>query len=156
MFVCTASSQSYHLDLYRGGNRCSVSVPVGYDDLEDINYFAMAGLGARPHGGIEYFFCFLTVDGEDKRETRIWDGTGLPAGISKQNRRDILSVVLRATEHLLLEVAPDNVYRITGAHLPRKALEKHRTISQIFIKCGYRIAATESRDGRIAWLMERD
>jgi hypothetical protein len=37
---------------------------------------------------VEYLFCIIKLHGEDKHETRIWNGRDLPPDVTGENRRD--------------------------------------------------------------------
>jgi hypothetical protein len=156
-FVCTAARQTYHFDVFRRGDSYAITFPVGYDDTEDLNYFAMIGLESMPPGELEYYFCLLRIDGVNKTEQTIWSGRDLPRGISETDRRAILAVILMATASLLSSVRPERVFRCThDTNMPDKALEKHHEISQIFTRCGYRVQTADTYHGKRTWWMERE
>lgn len=155
-FICTAVHSAYHFDVFRRGDSHAITFPVGYDDVEDINYFAMVGLDSMPPGELKYYFCLLEVDGSSKTERMIWSGKDLPGEITESDRRVILEIILIATESLLKSVAPERVFRCThDANMPDKALEKHHEISQVFIRCGYLVHTADSFHGKRTWWMER-
>lgn len=157
-FVCTAVRQTYHFDVFRGGDGYAITFPIGYDDdhTKDLNYFAMIGLESVPPGDLEYYFCVLEIDGIDKTERPIWSGKELPTDISGSARREILCLILLATANLLNTVKPERVFRCThDADMPDKALEKHQEISQIFRDCGYNVRTADSFHGKRTWWMER-
>jgi len=156
MFVCTINPQTCHADVFRNGDSYAVTVPVGYDNARDINYFAMIGLESMPPGELEYYFCILEIDGTDKTERRIWSGRCIPEDITDENRRDMLRVILTTTATLLNSVKPIRVFRCTrDADMPDRALEKHYEVSQIFTNCGYDVRTADGYHGKRAWWMER-
>jgi hypothetical protein len=158
-FVCTARRREYHADVFRDGDSHAITVPVGYDDYEDKNYFVMIGLdflvGGAPRE-LEYYFCIIEVDGLNKTDRRIWSGRDLRDDISAEDRAMILCIILAATEALLNTVKPSRVFRCTrDADLPERALEKHYEVSQIFTKCGYAVQTADHYHGKRTWWMER-
>jgi hypothetical protein len=153
-FVCTAPSPPYQFSVSNDGNKIAIDFRVGYDDAIDVDYLALVGLGGAPDG-MEYYFCIIKVDGDDRRETRIWHSVDLPVGCTKHHRSAILSAILAATDKLLRSVMPRLVSRVIEANLPAKALVKHEAVSQIFTSCGYRL--TGDRIGGLyrAYVWER-
>ena len=128
-FVCTAS-QAHPRNFSQTGNRFAMEVWVGFDNAIDRDYFVMAGLGGA-HDGMEYFFCIIQSDDGGNKINRIWRSSGLPVDCTKQNRSDILSVLLAATDDLLRKVAPKVIYRGIEINLPDKALAKHRAVDHV-------------------------
>ena len=156
-FVCTVAGAECHADVFRSGDSYAVMVPVGFDDVRDLNYFVMVGLDSIPPGDLEYYFCIVEVDGETKDERRIWSGLDLPGYISPDDRDKIRNTILIITEGLLNTVRPERVFRCTrDADMPDQALEKHYAVSHIFKSCGYRVATADIYHGKRVWWMERE
>jgi hypothetical protein len=108
-FVCTAVRQKYHFDAFRDEERLAITVPVGYDDESDRNYFMVVGLDVTPPGVLEIYFHLLEVNGETKGEQIYWSGKDV-IFISKADRALILSLVLDAITAILNAVKPPNVF----------------------------------------------
>lgn len=129
---------------------------VGWDDFRNSNYFIHVGLEYCPLGGLEYFFTMVDVDAVSHSEIAYFSGRTVARLIGAVDRSAILSLVLRATKHLLENIQPVQVHRCChDAALPPEALEKHEAVSLVFTDCGYAVARSGARHGKRFWIMER-
>lgn len=138
------------------GSSLVIRERVGWDNFRNSNYFVHVGLEACPLVGQEYFFCMVDADAVSRTHDAYYSGRTVARLIGAADRAEILSLVLRATKHLLNNIKPDQVHRCChDAALPPEALEKHEAISLVFADCGYAIARSGASHGKRFWIMKR-
>lgn len=155
-FIPIDIGQSFHADMFRRGSSYYVTIRVGYDPDRQTNYFVEVGLRpvpACPH--LEYHFCLIGASPPDQEEY-YWSGLDTPGNIPPECRKKILEVVQVATENLLNQVKPQEVFRITrDQDVSGKPLAKHDAVSIVFERCGYEVAQAAVYQGKLTWMMRR-
>jgi hypothetical protein len=139
----------------RDGNDFIAVVALGYDDDRDLDYSTMVGFREVP-GEIEYFFCLIAANNEDGHKEYYYQGLRTKAFIRDEDRNNVLSAILTATDVLLDHTQPERFFRITFEdNLPDKALEKHHALTRLFESRGYRVTTYDPYHGKRTWVMER-
>lgn len=153
-FICTIADGQFHADFFSKGESRSVICPVGHDPAKEANYFVNVGLDKTGGGITEYYFHVVEVFA-DKDEVTYWSGIDLPDEIDRDCRKLILAAVLQSTEALLNQAKPKSVFRCTrDTNPPEKSLEKHYLISDVFVKCGYKVEVADEYQGKRSWWAE--
>ncbi|MDO8972877.1 hypothetical protein [Reyranella sp.] len=155
-FIPVDFGQSFHAEVFRRGSSYYVLVRVGHDPDRETNYYVEVGL--RPVPGcnyLEYHFCLIGAYPPDQEEY-YWSGLDVPGDIPADCRKKVLDVVLLATENLLNDVRPEEVFRITrDVDVAGVVLAKHDAVSIVFDRCGYEVAQADVHHGKLVWMMRR-
>jgi hypothetical protein len=154
-FQLTVSEDGWHADVFRRGEAYLVIINFGYNSETKTTYSVMTGLEPLQGGDMEHFFCIISNDAENQKET-YFSGAQTVDLFPKSTRKLVLDMILGTTKTLLDTAKCQSIRHSThDADLPHKALVKHALIVKVIETCGYEIRKPDPYHGRHIWWAER-
>jgi hypothetical protein len=151
-FVCTLAGAYPDPEFSVDRGYSYVTVPIGYDDCEPLEFSIIVGLTKSGGGLTDYFFAIQKFNEITDEVEAIMSGTRLNSYFCKEIREEIFIGILHITDILLRHTSEREIYRHTfDINPPPKALAKHRRVSQVFQKCGYAVAESGPVYGVYSW-----